>query len=113
MSNAEQRKRAVKLTLPVFCGYIVLGIAFGATLAQAGYGPVCPMLMFSCFLKLEDPKARTEMLGMCKPLMSKCWCLFVCGDPGCEDIARDIATAKALHVEVMSLSGIIDFGGKS
>ena len=33
-------KRAVKLTLPVFCGYIVLGIAFGATLAQAGYGPV-------------------------------------------------------------------------
>ena len=71
------------------------------------------MLMFSCFLKLEDPKARTEMLGMCKSLMSKCWCLFVCGDPGCEDIARDIATAKALHVEVMSLSGIIDFGGKS
>lgn len=40
MTKAEQRKRAVKLTLPVFCGYIVLGIAFGATLAQAGYGPV-------------------------------------------------------------------------
>lgn len=38
MTKAEQRKRAVKLTLPVFCGYIVLGIAFGATLAQAGYG---------------------------------------------------------------------------
>ena len=37
MTKAEQRKRAVKLTLPVFCGYIVLGIAFGATLAQAGY----------------------------------------------------------------------------
>lgn len=34
MTKAEQRKRAVKLTLPVFCGYIVLGIAFGATLAQ-------------------------------------------------------------------------------
>lgn len=40
MTKAEQRKRAAKLTLPVFCGYIVLGIAFGATLAQAGYGPV-------------------------------------------------------------------------
>ena len=40
MTKAEQRKRAVKLTLPVFCGYIVLGIAFGAMLAQAGYGPV-------------------------------------------------------------------------
>lgn len=34
MTKAEQRKRAVKLTLPVFCGYIVLGIAFGATLAR-------------------------------------------------------------------------------
>lgn len=34
MTKAEQRKRAAKLTLPVFCGYIVLGIAFGATLAQ-------------------------------------------------------------------------------
>lgn len=33
-----QWKRAVKLTLPVFCGYIFLGIAFGATLAQAGFG---------------------------------------------------------------------------
>ena len=40
MTKTEQRKRAVKLTLPVFCGYVVLGIAFGATLAQAGYGPV-------------------------------------------------------------------------
>ena len=52
-------------------------------LYQAGYAPVCLMLMFSCFLKLEDPKARTEMLGMCKSLMSKCWWLFVCCDPGC------------------------------
>mgnify|MGYP004730911563 CR=1 FL=1 len=33
-----ERKRAVKLTLPVFCGYIFLGIAFGATLAQVGFG---------------------------------------------------------------------------
>ena len=45
MTKAEQRKRAVKLTLPVFCGYIVLGIAFGATLAQAGYGPVWALAM--------------------------------------------------------------------
>lgn len=36
--ESAQRKRAVKWTLPVFCGYIFLGIAFGATLAQAGFG---------------------------------------------------------------------------
>lgn len=39
MTKAEQRKRAVKLTLPVFCGYIVLGIAFGARWSRR-YGPV-------------------------------------------------------------------------
>ena len=33
-----QRKRAVKLTLPVFCGYIFLGIAFGATRVSAWLG---------------------------------------------------------------------------
>ena len=29
------RIRALKLTLPVMCGYLFLGTAFGATLAQA------------------------------------------------------------------------------
>ena len=33
------RLRALKLSLPVMCGYIFLGTAFGATLAQAGFGP--------------------------------------------------------------------------
>ena len=34
-----QRLRALRLTLPVMCGYVFLGTAFGATLAQAGFGP--------------------------------------------------------------------------
>lgn len=58
MTKAEQRKRAVKLTLPVFCGYIVLGIAFGATLAQAGYGPVWALaistLVYAGSLPIRD-----------------------------------------------------------
>lgn len=33
------RLRALKLSLPVMCGYVFLGTAFGATLAQAGFGP--------------------------------------------------------------------------
>lgn len=36
--NHAQRMRAFKLTFPVLCGYIFLGIAFGATLAQSGFG---------------------------------------------------------------------------
>ena len=33
------RLRAHRLSLPVMCGYVFLGTAFGATLAQAGFGP--------------------------------------------------------------------------
>ena len=35
-----ERIKAFKLTLPVACGYLFLGTAFGAMLAQAGFGPV-------------------------------------------------------------------------
>ena len=33
-----ERLRALRLTLPVACGYLFLGTAFGAVLAQAGFG---------------------------------------------------------------------------
>ena len=39
------RLSAVKLTIPVMCGYLFLGAAFGATLAQAGFGPVWALMM--------------------------------------------------------------------
>ena len=40
-----ERLRALRYTLPVLCGYLFLGTAFGATLAQAGYGPAWALLM--------------------------------------------------------------------
>ena len=46
MADANQeRRRALRLSLPVMAGYVVLGIAFGATLAQAGYGPAWALLI--------------------------------------------------------------------
>ena len=41
----KERLRALKLTVPVMCGYLFLGVAFGATLAQAGYGAVWALLI--------------------------------------------------------------------
>lgn len=35
----NERLRALRLTLPVMCGYLFLGTAFGAMIAQAGFGP--------------------------------------------------------------------------
>ena len=43
--EGNERLRAVKLTIPVMCGYLFLGTAFGATLAQAGFGPVWALMM--------------------------------------------------------------------
>ena len=40
-----ERLRALRYTLPVLCGYLFLGTTFGATLAQAGYGPAWALLM--------------------------------------------------------------------
>ena len=45
MNKLEMRMKAVKLTIPVMCGYLFLGTAFGATLAQAGFGPVWALMM--------------------------------------------------------------------
>ena len=41
----NMRLRALKLTAPVMCGYLFLGTAFGATLAQAGFGPAWALAM--------------------------------------------------------------------
>ena len=41
----HERMRAARLTLPVLCGYLFLGTAFGATLAQAGFGPAWALMM--------------------------------------------------------------------
>lgn len=41
----KERLQALKVTVPVMCGYLFLGVAFGATLAQAGYGAVWALMI--------------------------------------------------------------------
>lgn len=48
MPDLSAARQAAKLTLPVLCGYVFLGIAFGATLAQAGFGPAWALLISTC-----------------------------------------------------------------
>ena len=45
MTDSKARGKAVRLTIPVMCGYLFLGTAFGATLAQAGFGPAWALMM--------------------------------------------------------------------
>ena len=41
----KTRIKALKLTIPVLCGYLFLGVAFGATLSQAGFGAQWALLI--------------------------------------------------------------------
>ena len=41
----KARMKALRLTIPVMCGYLFLGVAFGATLAQAGYGALWALMI--------------------------------------------------------------------
>ena len=41
----QERMKALRLTIPVMCGYLFLGVAFGATLAQAGYGAAWALMI--------------------------------------------------------------------
>ena len=41
----SERAKALRLTLPVACGYLFLGTAFGAMMAQAGFGPAWALMM--------------------------------------------------------------------
>ena len=44
-AHRDEQRRALRLTLPVLCGYVFLGTAFGATLAQAGFGPAWALMI--------------------------------------------------------------------
>jgi len=44
-STTKERLRALRLTVPVLCGYLFLGVAFGATLSQAGFGAQWALLI--------------------------------------------------------------------
>ena len=41
----QERMKALRLTIPVMCGYLFLGVAFGATLAQAGFGAAWALMI--------------------------------------------------------------------
>ena len=44
----KARLKALRLTIPVMCGYLFLGVAFGATLAQAGFCAPWALLISGC-----------------------------------------------------------------
>ncbi len=45
MNNKTMIKKALKMTLPVLTGYMVLGMGFGILALSSGFAPIVPILM--------------------------------------------------------------------
>ena len=77
-----------------------------AQIKEAGYIPVCPEMYLSMFLKRNNAKDKVLYKEMSEELLRRCRVLVVCGEPGGETVANDIALAKRLRIAITTLEGI-------
>ena len=74
---------------------------------DAGYSPVCPMLIHSNFLTDSIPQEHKDGLDMARDLLRRAHVLVVCGSGISDAMKDDIATAQRLHITATTLDGIL------
>ena len=79
---------------------------------DAGYSPICPLLLHSAFLTDSVPQEHKDGLDMAKELLRRSRVLVVCGDTVDEAMKNDIATAERLHITATTLDGILTVKGQ-
>ena len=79
---------------------------------DAGYTPVCPMMLFSAFLKDGIPQEHKDGLDMAKDFLRRSHVLVVCGSTVTEAMKNDIAVAERLHITATTLDGILTVKGQ-
>ena len=79
---------------------------------DAGYSPVCPMLLHSTFLTDSIPQEHKDGLDMAKDFLRRSRVLVVCGDAVDEAMKNDIAIAERLHITATTLDGILTVKGQ-
>ena len=79
---------------------------------DAGYSPICPMLVLSTFLKDSIPQEHKDGLDMAKDYLRRSHVLVVCGDSVTEAMKNDIAVAERLHITATTLDGILTVKGQ-
>lgn len=88
-------------------------LRFSRQVYDAGYSPICPMLMYMGLLKDNIPKEFKDKQDMSLELLRRCRILVVCGSDTDEAIKTDIAMAKKYHIASTTLDGILTVEGKS
>ena len=79
---------------------------------DAGYSPICPMLVLSTFLKDSISQEHNDGLDMAKYYLRRSHVLVVCSDSVTEAMKNDIAVAERLHITATTLEGILTVKGQ-
>ena len=79
---------------------------------DAGYSPICPILVLSTFLKDSIPQEHKDGLDMAKDYLRRSHVLVVCGNSVSEAMKNDIAVAERLHITATTLDGILTVKGQ-
>ena len=80
---------------------------------DAGYSPVCPVLMYPAFLKSDVPQEVRDRTDMSNELLRRSKLLVVCGKGATDEVKGDIALAKHMHIAATTLEGVMVVDGAS
>ena len=79
---------------------------------DAGYSPVCPMLLHAAVLNDSIPQEHKDRQDMARDFLRRSHVLVVCGTTVDEAVKNDIAVAERLHITATTLDGILTVKGQ-
>ena len=79
---------------------------------EAGYSPICPVLLTARFLRDAVPQEHKDGIDMARDYLRRSRVLVVCGRTVDETVKNDIATAQRLRITATTLDGILTVKGQ-
>ena len=79
---------------------------------DAGYSPICPLLLTVRFLHDAVPQEHKDGLDIARDYLRRSCVLVVCGRSIDETVKNDIATAERLRITATTLDGILTVKGQ-
>lgn len=80
---------------------------------EAGYNPICPMMMHKGFIHEDDVQEKGDAVSMASDILRRCRILVVCGKAKDKQVQDDMALASRLNIVSSTLEGIEQAAGIS
>jgi len=81
--------------------------AYCRAVYDAGFSPICPVLLHPLFLNDDIPEEHKSRVDMARDFLRRSHVLVVCGEDIDETVKNDIATAARLKITATTLDGIL------